>query len=271
MLENMPGSRSKRRRRLSALFWVLSLGTVYAAESALVPSGTLRATFIDTNPVQARMAASTGQAVGPAADLTRALAAELAVQFSIRPAPGVAGVIETVRSGTADIGFVAFDATRATQVEFAQTYLLAHNTYIVRANSPLLRLSDFDRPGIRIGVGKGDAGDLFLTRILHDAELRRRPSSELLDGIAALKAGELDAYAANRTRLLAIAAGEPGLRLADENFYSVEQSIAVSKGNHAGLRLVNGFLDRARASGLIRDSISRAGLHGVDVAPPNTR
>jgi len=242
-----------------------------AAASELAPTGTLRATFIATNPVQARLDATTGEARGPAADLTRELARRLGMSFTITPAAGVAGVIESVKNGTADIGFVAFDPTRAREVDFSQPYLLAHNTYLVRADSSAASVSDLDRPGIRIGVGERDAGDLFLTRTLKSAELKRRPSSEILHGIAMLKAGELDAYAANRTRLLEISARNPDLRVLPDNFFSVEQAIAVAKGNSAGLAIVERFVSEARTGGLIQAAIERAGLQGVDVAPAPPR
>lgn len=257
----------RRTLPMLAAFAFVAVATGAAADPALAPTGTLRATFIDSNPVQARIDPASGEARGPGVDLARALALQLGVPFTVKPAPGVAGVIESVKSGAADIGFVAFDPTRAAVVDFSQTYLLAHNTYIVLASSAVRASADLDKPGIRIGVGERDAGDLFLTRTLKAATLQRRPSAELPTGIQALKAGELDAYAANRTRLLAIVAGEPSLRLLPDNFYSVEQAIVVAKGNAAGLAIVERFLTEARASGLIQAAIDRAGLKGVDVAP----
>jgi polar amino acid transport system substrate-binding protein len=56
-----------------------------------------------------------------------------------------------------------------------------------------------------------------------------------------------------------------------DNFYGVEQAVIVPKGNAAALAIVNKFIDEARASGLIAEAIARAGLVGVDVAPPNAR
>jgi polar amino acid transport system substrate-binding protein len=245
-------------------------GACPATASDLAPTGTLRATFIGTNPVQGRVEA-TGEVRGPVADLTRALAQRLGVPFTIAPAQSATAVIEAVKSGSADLGFVAFDPTRAEQVDFSQPYLLAHNTYIVRTSSGVASIQDLDRPNIRIGVGERDAGDLFLTRTLKSAQLSRRPSAEIMAGIKMLIAGELDAYAANRTRLIEIAAREPGLRVLPDNFFSVRQAIVVAKGNSAGLAIVDRFVAEARSSGLIQSAIERAGLKGVDVAPAATR
>ena len=89
--------------------------------------------------------------------------------------------------------------------------------------------------------------------------------------VKALLAGELEAYAGNRMRLHAAAQKTPGLRLVQDNFYGVEQAVIVPKGNSARLAIVEKFIDEARGSGLIADAIARAGLVGVDVAPPGAR
>ena len=128
-------------------------------------------------------------------------------------------------------------------------------------------VADMDRPGIRIGVAARDAGDLFLTRNLKNAELKRSPGGNTDVFLKQLRDGEIDAYAANRQRLSELVARVSGLRLLPDNFYGVEQSIIVQKGN-PGLPAINRMLDEARASGLIAAAIARAGLVGVDVAPP---
>jgi polar amino acid transport system substrate-binding protein len=199
----------------------------------LVPTGTLRATFIASNPVQAVTDTKTGTVTGPAADLGHELARRLNVPFAIKGVPGVQPVIDSVKNGEAEIGFVAFDPVRAAQVDFSQPYSLAQNTYLVREGSPIRAVADVDRPGVRIGVGLNDAGDYFLTRTLKNAELKRNPGGDLTVALRQLEAGEIDAYAANRQRLHTFIAAHPGLRLVPDNFYGVEQSIVVHKGNAA--------------------------------------
>ncbi len=106
-----------------------------ATAGELAAGDTLLAVYIDSNLAQARRDSATGEIQGPAADLARELAKRHGIKVTIAPAPGVAGVIASVKSGEADIGFVAYDATRAKEVDFSQNYLLAHNTYIVREDS----------------------------------------------------------------------------------------------------------------------------------------
>jgi polar amino acid transport system substrate-binding protein len=212
--------------------WAVTAAVLtHAAANAddLLATGTLRATFIAGNPVQAVTDATTGEVTGPAADLGRELARRLEVPFTIKGVPGVQPVIDSVKDGAADIGFVAFDPVRAAQVDFSQSYALAQNTYLVLDGSAVRAVADVDRPSIRVGVGLNDAGDYFLTRTLKNAQLKRNAGGDLVVALTMLKAGDIDAYAANRQRLTAFVARQPGLRIVPDNFYGVEQSIVVAK------------------------------------------
>ena len=83
-----------------------------------------------------------------------------------------------------------------------------------------------------------------------------------------LAAGEIDAYAANRQRLIEMAATAPTTKVLPDNYSAVRQAVCVLKGNTAALDVINHFLDDARASGLIQAAIDRAKLSAsVDVAP----
>lgn len=253
------------------LLLAAAIAAMPALANDLAPGGTLRATFLAGNPVQGRADPATGAVSGPAPDLARELARRAGLPVQITPLPGVRAVLDSVRSGAADIGFLAFDATRAQEVDFTQTYSLAHNTYLVRADSSLRGLADIDRPGIRIGVGQGDAGHFYLERVLKQATLKPNPGGSLPEALRQLAQGEIDAYAANRQRLSEVAGPASNTRMLDENFLGVEQCIVVPKGNSARLALLNSFIDEMRDSGFIQRAIAAARLNGVDVAPKRAR
>jgi polar amino acid transport system substrate-binding protein len=240
--------------------------TSFAAPSGLLPTGSLRATFISTNPVQGIIDAKTGEVRGPAMDLTRELARRLGVSFKVTPANGVQGVLQSVKNGEADIGFLAFDPGRAAEVDYSQIYSLAQNTFMVLENSPLQSVGDIDRPGTILGTTEGDTGDLYLTRTLKHAQFKRT-KGDMDVALKMLRNGEIHAYGTNRQRLYELAQRNPGLRLLPDNFYGVPQAIIVKKGNRALLELADKMLDETRSSGLIASSIENIGLVGVDVAP----
>ena len=73
--------------------------------------------------------------------------------MTITPLPTAAAVIEAVRSGAADIGFVAPNPDRTGPVLYSQTYMLVQQSALVRADFPPLHsVNELDRPGHVIGI-----------------------------------------------------------------------------------------------------------------------
>jgi polar amino acid transport system substrate-binding protein len=252
-------------------FFASAVLTLAACAAALaddrVPTGTLRVTYIATNPVQASIDPKTGETRGPGAEVARAIAKHLGVPVKITGVAGPAGVLDSLKKGEADIGLLAFDPARAKEVDFSAPYSLAENSYIVPVDSPIKSVADVDKPGVRVGVTERDAGDLYLTRAIKAAEIKRNNTGSLDVVPKWLADHTVDAYGTNRQRLTELAASNPGYRLLPDNFYGVEQSVIVPKGNKALLDEVNTVLDEARRSGLIAQAIERSGLIGLDVAP----
>jgi polar amino acid transport system substrate-binding protein len=248
-----------------------SLG-LQAPDSArqVASTGTLRVVFLAGNPTQGRVDPKTGAVSGPVKELSEELASRIGVPVTISPLAGVPAILERLKAGTADVGFVAIDPTRAVDVDFSQPYLLGWSSYLVPVASALRSVRDVDRAGIRVAANSGDAPALFLARNLKAATLS--PLNGPDEALEALAGGKIDAYATNRQRLSQIAAADSRFRVLDDNFFAVEQAIAVPKGHSAALHAVNEFLDAAKASGLVRGAIERAGLAGtVDVAPPRPK
>src|SRR5258708_13108077 len=119
--------------RALAVFAILAAVLPARADDSakvLAPTGTLRAAYIATNPVQAFVDPATKEVRGPGAEITRELARRAGVPFTITGAKGVDGVLEAVKNGTADIGFLAFDPVRAAAADFPQNHPLPPNTYL---------------------------------------------------------------------------------------------------------------------------------------------
>ncbi|TDJ43827.1 MAG: transporter substrate-binding domain-containing protein [Gammaproteobacteria bacterium] len=243
-----------------------------AMREALTPTGTLRAAFLGRNPVQVRVDPQTGEVTGPAADVARELGRRIGVSLTIQLLSDVPAVIDAVSNGSADIGFIAYDTTRAQRVAFTQAYVYGHNSYIVRADWPINTFADADREGTRIAANLGNAVDLFLDRTLENAELvhlaRGTPDEE---AARMLLAGEIDAYAANKQRLAAVVASEPRVRVLDGSVLPVEQSIVVAQENEAVVSRLDLFIDELRASGFLQEIVDRYMIAGVEVAPRGRR
>ena len=252
---------------------LLGLISLPVLSADLAPTGTLRAAFLRTNPVQGRLDAKTGAVTGPVTDLVEALARQLGVPYQIIPAADAREVIDRLNAHTADIGFLAWDAPRAQEVDFSEPYALMLNTYVVRADSPIQKSADVDRAGVKVGTVKGQSQEVMLRELLKKAEIKiltaTPPTPELS---RMLQSGEMDAFGANRQRLVEAAAEDSKLRVLPDNFSVAEQSIVVSKGDTSRLATINEFIAQARTSGLVKSSLERAKLTaGVEVATGKTR
>ena len=154
------------------------LSVPVAAQSpvaALAPTGTLRAVFLGSNPVHGRVDPQTGAVSGPVPDLVKELARRLAVPFAILPAPDAAGVIGALKNRTADIGFLAYDETRAREVDYGAAFVVMRNSYLVSAGSKIQSSADVDRAGVTVAAVKGQTQELFVSSRLRNARVKSCP------------------------------------------------------------------------------------------------
>lgn len=256
---------------IAAVIW--SAGLEAADGADLAPTGTLRAAFLGTNPVQARVDPKTGEVTGPIADLVRELARRLKVPFTLIAAPNAQGVIAHVQGGTADIGFLAYEQARAREVEFAGPFAVMYNTYLVLDSSPLRRVEDFDRDGLTVAAVRAQTQEIYLSANLKRARVKpieSQPPQAELERMLAAK--EVDAIALNTQRAAeAVAAAKTPVRALTGSYVAVEQSFVVKKGETANATMLDAFVDELRASGFIRASLDRARLGTVGVATARRR
>src|SRR4051812_25351872 len=92
-----------------------------SASSVIAPGGTLRAAFLADNPVHARRDGN-GTYTGPVPDLVRELGRRLGIPATTVPAENAGAVIAALKNGQADIGFLAYDETRAREVDFGRPF-----------------------------------------------------------------------------------------------------------------------------------------------------
>jgi polar amino acid transport system substrate-binding protein len=245
----------------------LLAGQAMADDGVLAPTGTLRAVYIVANLAQARLDPQTGAVTGVAADITRELGRRADIPTTITPLPTAAAVLEAVRNGSADIGYVAPNPERAGQVLYSQTYMLVQQSALVGADSALQSVHDLDRAGLVIGVNTDDSVGGWLRERLKSARVRSTPDYTLREAVQWLQDGTVVAFAGNRQRLATNTRDVPGLRLLGDNFYGVPQTIAVPIDRSDRLARIETALNELRASGFLAEAVARSGVDGLDVAP----
>ena len=69
-------------------------------------------------------------------------------------------VLDGAPTNAWDVAFLVIDPARSAVADFSPPYMQSNYTYLVPSASSISKVADADRPGIRIGVPRGDAVDL---------------------------------------------------------------------------------------------------------------
>lgn len=229
----------------------------------LAPTGVLRAGINLGNflLVTGRSAAGEPQGVSP--DMARAVAERLGVGLKLVPYPKPGELADD--AGNWDIGLIGAEPQRAEKIAFSAAYAEIEATYMVPPGSPIAAVAEVDRAGVRIASTARAAYDLWLERNIRHATLIRTTSIDA--AFEAFRDQKLEALAGLRPRLLGDAAAMPGARILDGQFMAVQQAIGTPRKNTAGAAFLRGFVEEAKASGLVARLIARHGVKGLSVAP----
>ncbi|HET6987723.1 MAG TPA: transporter substrate-binding domain-containing protein, partial [Kribbella sp.] len=188
----------------------------------LAPSGVLRASINLGNPVLAQ--GTTEEPAGVTVDIARELGRRLEVPVELVCFDAARKSFEAMTTGRADICFLAIDPARADQVAFTAPYVVIEGVFAVPADYALTTVAKVDSPGVRIGVKKGSAYDLYLTRTLQQATVVRGD-----EGVDIFRAEGLEVAAGIRQPIARFVAANPDVRLIDERFMEIQQAVGTTK------------------------------------------
>ena len=231
----------------------------------LAPTGTLRAGINLGNMVLAQKDEKTGEPKGITVDLARELGRRLGVPVELVRFDAAGKTFEGLKAGALDIVFLAIEPVRAAEVAFTAPYVIIEGVYLVPKDSALKTVGDVDRAGVRVGVNKGSAYDLFLTRTLKAAQLVRGES-----GIDLFVNDKLDAAAGVKQPLVEYAKTNPAVRVMDGRFMEIQQAMGTPVGRDAGAKYLRRFVEEMKAGGFVADALKRSNQPDAAVAPPST-
>jgi polar amino acid transport system substrate-binding protein len=225
------------------------------------PSGTLKAAINQGNSVLAQKGPN-GEAQGITVDLARELAKRLGVPVELVIFDAAGKAFEALKAGKTDIGFLAIEPVRAAEVDFTAPYVLIEGTYMVPKDSALQKIEDVDKPGVRIGVNRNSAYDLFLTRSLKNATLQRGD-----DGVGLFRSEKLEAAGGVRQPLEAYAKKDASVRVMAGRFMAIQQAMGLPKGRTRAHAYLRDFVEEMKASGFCADALKRSNQPDAQVAP----
>lgn len=226
----------------------------------LAPTGILRASINLGNPVLVQ--SSPDAPTGVTVDIARELAARLRVPVELCCFDAALASFEAIERGDADICFLAIDPARQATVAFTAPYAVIEGVFAVPTASWITTTADVDSPGVRVGVKKGSAYDLFLTRSLDNAVVVRGD-----EGITVLLEEKLEVAAGIRGPVEEFAAAHAGIRVIEPRFMEIRQAVGTTRDrSDDAIAYLHAFVEDLKASGFIAHSLQRAGRSDAIVA-----
>jgi|SRR5689334_17441859 len=235
--------------------------------SEFAPSGTLVMGVNYGNIVHTQRDPGGGDPRGVAPELARELAKRLGVPVRYVTYEIAGKLADDAKQGAWDLAFLAVDPARAKDISFSEPYVLIQGSYLVKKDAPMKSVKDFDRPGLKIGVGLKSAYDLFLTRELKHAELVRYPTSQAaIDAFVGGKEG-LGAAAGVRQPLAIAARKDASFRVIEDSYMTIDQAAGVPQGRPNAAKYLRDFIEEQKANGFVARKLAESGNADATVAP----
>jgi polar amino acid transport system substrate-binding protein len=217
----------------------------------LAPTGKLRLAIAVAPAPSAQFAVKDGDSYrGVAVTFGRALAAKLGVPLEIIPHQASGEIQNSADTNRWDVAFLPVDEERKKFVAFGNAYHLLQSTFLVAPGSKINSVKDADAKGTGIGGVANTA--------TFRAAKKATPNATHIDfsgveaAVAAMGEGKIEAIALSRESLSGLVGKIPGSRILDDAFLNSSTAVCVPKGKPAALAYVSGFIEEAKASGLVR-------------------
>jgi polar amino acid transport system substrate-binding protein len=231
--------------------------------SLLAPTGTLRVA-VWMVPYFARL--QTGGLSGIIPDLAAELAQRAGTKLDLVKFENPARIVAAFRDGSLDATFIGITADRAEAIEFGPVVFEIQTTYLVPEGSTIASIAEIDRTGVRIAVPAKSAQEAHLTRTLTAATLIPVPAEQPRQAIEMLKAGAADAFSHVAPMLASVQGDLPGARLLPGSYFNVPVAIGVAKRRPPAVAdFARTFVEHAKGSGLLRQTLARNAVAGVTV------
>jgi len=228
----------------------------------LAPEGTLRASINLGNPVLAQ--GTPAAPAGVTVDMAREIGARLDVRVELVCFDAARKSYEAMTTGRADICFLAVEPAREAEVAFTAPYVVIDGVFVVRRESTFTTPAGVDRPGVRIGVKRGSAYDLFLSRTLQHASVVRGD-----EGVDAFRTEGLEAAAGIRQPMTEFTGTHPEVRLIEDRFMQIQQAVGTTRSRRLEtVEFLRDVIEELKASGFVAEALLRANQLNAEVAPP---
>ena len=227
-------------------------------QSRLGVAGSLRVGINLGNGLLVTGKGPAGEPQGVAPDMAAAIAKALEVEVSFETYATPGEVADAGDRNEWDICLIAAEPKRAEKIAFSKAYVEIEATYLVPVASPFQTVEDVDQPGVIIATMDRAAYDLYLTRSLEHAELRRIKCNVFETFVEE----KLDAMAGLAPGLQKEALALPGSRVLAGGYTSIQQAVGTLRNHTELASFVEEFVAKAKDEGLVSRFIEKHGVTG---------
>jgi polar amino acid transport system substrate-binding protein len=228
-----------------------------SVSSEIAPMGKLRCGSVDI-----QVLGGVAQPVG------KFIAMKLGVSFEPIMYPNPEAYVASFGKGEWDIAIGPSVLAAAEQTDSGADVWLIELIYVA-APGRTFADGQVDRPGVKVGVIQGDPSDRYLSLNLKSAEIVRIPLNAHIsdDVIELLRSGKSDVFGTDSGVGSSVIKGLPGAKIVGAfNLVRVAVSLPNGRSSAAQAKLAE-LINEAKRTGIVRQAIAEAGLHGVYVAP----
>tara|TARA_B100000767_G_C19717227_1_gene515516 strand:- start:678 stop:1406 length:729 start_codon:yes stop_codon:yes gene_type:complete len=221
----------------------------------LAPTGVLRVGINMSNFLLVNSKDSLGLPNGVSPEVGKRLAKELNVKCELVQFAKPGLLADAVNNNLWDVGNIACEKERAEIIEFSDPYVNIDANFIVRNSSNLKNNKNIDLSGIKIAVLEGSAYDLWLTENFHNAELIRADSIE--NSHKLFREKKADVLAGLKPRLVEELEYSKDLKIIENPFTYIKQSIGIKKGNSEIVDFLNKFVLKIIKEGFVESLLKK--------------
>ena len=236
------------------------------ARQELAPTGQIRFALNHGNVVLVRRGPTDDTPSGISVDLARELARRLGVEPAFVHYSKAGAVTDSAGLDVWDVCFLAIDPLRAQQIAFTEPYVAIEGNFLVPATSAAQRTADVGAMALTVGVTRGSAYALHLSRESNGARIIEFQTSQ--EAAGAILSGAVQALAGVRQAMEQFVVRHADFRLLPEPFMSIRQGMGTKSGRTAAAAYLRRFVEDAKSSGFVARSLTRHGHGDLTVPDP---
>ena len=215
----------------------------------LAPTGILRVGINMSNFLLVSGINSSGFPEGVSPDLGEKIAKELNIPHKSVQYKRPGELADAVNKNQWDIGNIAFEPKRAETIDFTNSYVNIDANFLVRKIDNFKTNEDVNKARVKIAVAERSAYDLWLSDNFKDIELIRATSIQ--NSHILFNEGKADILAGLKPKLIEELSKNNKLKIIEDPFTFIKQSVGVKKGNPQVIKFLNDLISKLIKDGFI--------------------